>query len=63
MAQELRTVDQQTPQIIEDGQRSVPRPRFLPPAEIYETATMSSCSPRCRVWLSMGLISLLSAGC
>ena len=37
MAQELRTVDQQTPQTIEDGQRSAPRPRFLPPAEIYET--------------------------
>src|SRR6516225_6609000 len=37
MAQELRTVDQQTPQTIKDGQRSAPRPRFLPPAEIYET--------------------------
>ena len=37
MAQELRTVDQQTPQTIEDGQRSAPRQRFLPPAEIYET--------------------------
>jgi len=37
MAKELRTVDQQTPQTIEDGQRSAPRPTFLPPADIYET--------------------------
>lgn len=37
MAQELRTVDQQTPQTIKDGQRSAPRPTFLPPADIYET--------------------------
>ena len=37
MAKELRTVDQQTPQTIEDGQRSAPQPTFLPPADIYET--------------------------
>ena len=37
MAQEFRTVEQRTPQTTEAGQRSVPRPIFLPPADIYET--------------------------
>ena len=37
MAQEVRTVEQRTPQTTEAGQRSVPRPIFLPPADIYET--------------------------
>ena len=62
MAQELRTVDQQTPQTIKDGQRSAPRPRFLPPAEIYETrddVVVLAEMPG----LSMGLISLWSDRC
>ena len=37
MAQEVRTVEQRTPQTAETGQRSAPRPIFLPPADIYET--------------------------
>ena len=37
MAQEFRTVEQRTPQATEAGQRSAPRPMFLPPADIYET--------------------------
>ena len=36
MAQ-VRTVEQRTPQTTEAGQRSAPRPMFLPPADIYET--------------------------
>ena len=37
MAQEVRTVEQRTPQTTETGQGSAPRPTFLPPADIYET--------------------------
>ena len=37
MAQEIRTVEQRTPQTAETAQRSAPRPMFLPPADIYET--------------------------
>ena len=37
MAQEFGTVEQRTPQTTEAGERSVPRPIFLPPADIYET--------------------------
>jgi len=37
MAQEIRTVEQRTPQTTEADQRSAPRPMFLPPADIYET--------------------------
>jgi HSP20 family protein len=37
MAQEVRTVEQQTPATREAGQRNPPRPVFLPPADIYET--------------------------
>ena len=45
MAQEVRTVEQQTPATREStrestreaGQRTPPRPVFLPPADIYET--------------------------
>ena len=36
MAQEVRTVEQQTPSI-ESAQRIPPRPVFMPPADIYET--------------------------
>ena len=37
MAQEVRTVEQQTPATREAGQRMPPRPVFLPPTDIYET--------------------------
>jgi HSP20 family molecular chaperone IbpA len=41
MAQEVRTVEQQMPATREStreaGQRTPPRPVFLPPADIYET--------------------------
>src|ERR1700756_913224 len=37
MAQELRTVEQRTPQTTEGAQRQAARPVFLPPADIYET--------------------------
>jgi HSP20 family protein len=37
MAQEVRTVDQRTPVTTESGQRTGPRPVFVPPADIYET--------------------------
>jgi len=37
MAQEVRTVERQTPATTESGQRPAPRPVFLPPADIYET--------------------------
>jgi HSP20 family molecular chaperone IbpA len=37
MAQEVRTVEQRTPQTTESSQRPVSRPVFLPPADIYET--------------------------
>src|ERR1700758_3676934 len=37
MAQEVGTVQQQTPAATEGGQRMPPRPVFLPPADIYET--------------------------
>ena len=41
MAQEVRTVEQQRPATREStreaGQRTPPRPVFLPPADIYET--------------------------
>ena len=41
MAQEVRTVEQQTPatrvSTREAGQRTAPRPVFMPPADIYET--------------------------
>jgi HSP20 family molecular chaperone IbpA len=37
MAQEVRTVEQRTPQTADGSQRPAPRPVFLPPAEIYET--------------------------
>jgi HSP20 family protein len=37
MAQEVRTVQQQTPAASETGQRMPSRPVFLPPADIYET--------------------------
>jgi HSP20 family protein len=37
MAQEVRTVEQRTPQTTDSGQRATPRPVFLPPADIYET--------------------------
>ena len=63
MAQEVRTVDQRTPQTTESGQRTPPRPVFLPPADIYETATASSCSPKCPVLLPMGSTSPSSGGC
>jgi len=36
MAQEVRTVEQQTPST-ESAQRMPPRPVFMPPADIYET--------------------------
>ena len=36
MAQEVRT-EQQTPAKRDAGQRTAPRPVFLPPADIYET--------------------------
>jgi HSP20 family molecular chaperone IbpA len=62
MAQEMRTVDQQTPQTVEDGQRSAPRATFLAPADIYETrddVVVLAEMPG----LSMGLISLWSDRC
>src|SRR5438045_5560813 len=37
MAQEVRTVEQQTPATRETGQRTPPRPVFMPPADIHET--------------------------
>ena len=37
MVQEVRTVDQQTPQTTGSAERIPPRPVFLPPADIYET--------------------------
>src|ERR1700719_5243743 len=37
MAKEVRTVEQQTPATREAGQRTLPRPVFMPPADIYET--------------------------
>ena len=37
MAQQVETVQQQTPATREAGQRMPPRPTFLPPADIYET--------------------------
>jgi len=37
MAKEVRTVEQQTPATREAGQRTPPRPVFMPPADIYET--------------------------
>jgi len=37
MAQEVRTVEQRTPQTADGSQRPAPRLVFLPPAEIYET--------------------------
>ena len=37
MPQELRTVEQRTPAMREEGRRQAPRPVFLPPADIYET--------------------------
>jgi HSP20 family protein len=37
MAQEVRTVEQRTPQTTDSGQRPAPWPVFLPPADIYET--------------------------
>jgi HSP20 family protein len=37
MTQEVRTVERRTPQTTGTGQRSAPRPMFLPPADIYET--------------------------
>jgi HSP20 family protein len=37
MAQEVRTVDQQTPQTTGSSERVSPRPVFLPAADIYET--------------------------
>jgi HSP20 family protein len=37
MAQEVGTVQQQTPATTEGAQRMPPRPVFLPPADIYET--------------------------
>jgi HSP20 family protein len=37
MAQEVRTVDRRTPATTESGQRTGPRPAFVPPADIYET--------------------------
>jgi HSP20 family protein len=40
MAQEVKTVEQSAPQTLEGASRSanVPRPTFMPPADIYETA-------------------------
>jgi HSP20 family molecular chaperone IbpA len=37
MAQEVKTVQQQTPATRETGQRMPSRPVYLPPADIYET--------------------------
>jgi HSP20 family protein len=37
MAQEVRTVEQQTPATTGEAQRVPARPVFLPPADIYET--------------------------
>jgi HSP20 family protein len=37
MAQEVRTVDQQTPEATGSAQPLPRRPTFLPPADIYET--------------------------
>src|ERR1700749_5235881 len=37
MAQEIRTVEQQTPSTREGAQRMPPRAVFMPPADIYET--------------------------
>ena len=37
MAQDVKNVEQRTPQTTETGQGSAPRPTFLPPADIYET--------------------------
>jgi HSP20 family protein len=37
MAQEVNTVQQQTPATREAGQRMPPRPVFMPAADIYET--------------------------
>ena len=37
MAQEVRTVQEQTPSTRESAQRVPPRPVFMPPADIYET--------------------------
>jgi HSP20 family protein len=37
MAQEVNTVQQQTPATRETGQRMPSRPVYLPPADIYET--------------------------
>ena len=37
MAQEVKTVQQQTPATRETGQRMPSRPVYLPPADVYET--------------------------
>ena len=37
MAQEVRPVEQRTPQTTERGQQTAPRPIFMPAADIYET--------------------------
>jgi HSP20 family molecular chaperone IbpA len=37
MAQEVTRTEQRVPQTAETGQRTPPRPVFLPPADIYET--------------------------
>jgi hypothetical protein len=37
MAQEVRTVDQPTPQTTRSAERTPCGPVFLPPADIYET--------------------------
>jgi HSP20 family protein len=37
MAQEVTRTEQRAPQTSEAGQRTPPRPVFLPPADIYET--------------------------
>src|SRR5215469_7058308 len=37
MAQEVRTVQEQTPSTRESAQRMSPRPVFVPSADIYET--------------------------
>jgi HSP20 family protein len=37
MAQEVRTVEQQQPATRQTGQRTPPRPVFMPAADIYET--------------------------
>ncbi len=63
IAQELSPVDQRTPRTPDSGERTVTRPVFVPPTDIYETSDKISCSPRYLVSLPMRWTSPSSGGC